>query len=66
MRNLHRRVEGLESKRHPPKLHIVCCHGDQSSDDAIDAYGRDRIGGDDDLIVVIRKPLIEGGSNAVA
>jgi hypothetical protein len=69
MRQLHRRVEGLERKRQPPKLHIVCCYGEQSEHDAIDQYGRDRIG-DDDLIVVIRKPAstaaINGGEDATA
>jgi hypothetical protein len=56
MRQLHRRVQGLEAKRHPPKLHIVCCYGEQSSDHSLDEYGQDRIGSEDDLIVVIRKP----------
>jgi hypothetical protein len=56
MRHMRKRVDGLESKLRPPKLHIVCCYGDQSREDALDQYGRERIGNDDDLIVVIRKP----------
>jgi hypothetical protein len=53
---LQRRIDSLEGKRHPPKLHIVRCYGEQSQDDALDQYGRHRIGGAEDLVVVIRKP----------
>ena len=66
MRHLRNSVASLETKARPPSLHIVICRGGQSKEDALDEYGRERIGGDDDLIVVVRKPLIEGGSNAAA
>ena len=66
MRQLRNRVKDLERKAHPPALHIVICRGDQSREDALDEYGRERIGGADDLIVVIRKPVSDGGSDAAA
>lgn len=56
MRQLRNRVRDLESKARPPALHIVICRGEQTRDDALNEYGRERIGGDDDLIVLIRKP----------
>ena len=66
MRHLRNRLNDLERKAHPPALHIVICRGGQTKDEAIDEYGRDRIGSVDDLVVVIRKPLVNGGSHAVA
>ncbi len=66
MRHLRKRVKDLECNAHPPAMHILVCRGEQTKDDALDEYGRDRISGDGDLIVVVRKPLDDGGSNAVA
>jgi hypothetical protein len=66
MRQLRNRVDDLESKCRPPSLHVVICRGGQISDDAIAEYGRQRIGGDNDLIVLVRKPFQNGGGDAAA
>jgi len=66
MRHLRNRVADLETKARPSAMHIVICRGEQTRDEAMAEYGRERINEDDDLIVVIRKPLQDGGSNAAA
>lgn len=58
MRQLHKRLEGLESKLRPSKLHVVRCYSEQTGEEAVAAYVQDGVVGADDLVVVIRKPHI--------
>ena len=47
------RLQALESRSvtlPTGEVHFVVRHAPQSEDEAIDAYGRDKIGKDDDLI----------------
>ena len=64
MRQLRSRVANLEGKAHPPAFHVVICRGDQTREEALTEYGRERIRRDDDLVVIVRKP--SGGIDGVA
>ncbi len=50
---LHRRVAGLEAKQAVPcgKVHRIIQNLGQTRDEALDEYGRDKIGPDDFVIV---------------
>ena len=56
MRELEKRVDRLEAKARPlesSRWHMVTKQEGQSDDDAIDAFGREKIGADDTVIFLV-------------
>jgi hypothetical protein len=55
MMTLGKRVEKLEQRVNPPVMkavHVLFRQLDQTEDEVLDAYGRERIGADDLTIIV--------------
>ena len=54
MKQVSSRVAALEVKsKGPVKFHVICAgESDEEREAAIDAYGRDRIGPDDQTVVI--------------
>ena len=58
------RVEALESRTSDlvhREVHFIVQDAGQSRDDALDAYGREKIGLDDDLVIFRVKGSLEQG-----
>lgn len=64
MRQLRNRVASLESKANPPSLvtRFVWCEVGQTDAEALDAYGRHRLGVNDNVVLI----SWQGGTDAAA